>query len=79
MGRSLIEEMASGLWDLGQGAGWVSPGIQRAIKISESRLGDPALSDSQRNAVAGIAFCATILGSLQIFQVLSSDQQPEGN
>lgn len=76
MGRSLSEEMAKGLWDLGQGAGWVSPSIQRAIKISESRLGDPALSDAQRNAVAKIAFCARILGGLQIFQVLSGDQPP---
>ena len=76
MARSLVEEIASVFWDLGQGAGWVSPSIQRAIKVSESRLGDPALSDAQKGSLARIAFGARILGGLQIFQVLSGDQPP---
>jgi hypothetical protein len=76
MARSLVDEIASVLWDLGQGTGWVSPSIQRTIKVSESRLGDPALSDAQRDLLARIAFGAHILGGLQIFQVLSGDQPP---
>lgn len=77
MERSIVEEIMRCLWDVGQAAEWVSPAIPRVIKVSESRLGGPGLSDPQRNAYAGFAFGARIIGGLQIFQVLTDDKPPK--
>jgi hypothetical protein len=76
MQGSLVQEVAGLVWDVGQGAGWVSPSLQRAITEFDSRSGDVALSDFQRDAYARLAVGARVLAGLQIFQVLSGDRPP---
>lgn len=74
MQMSLVQEVASLFWDIGQGAGWVSPGIQRGIREADARAGSPRFSLAQRAAYGEIGRFARTLGWLQIFQIVSGDR-----